>query len=268
MRWRALPARSRTGLAGGTRGRGIWMGRAVGSAALVLAALVLAALALSGCESTQEESAKLEKTAKHFALARKGLTITHASTQVQVLSATVVHSSEGAAAAVSVRNSSSHTLSSAPIAIAVKDAHGQTLYQNNAPGLEAGLTQISSLPAHGTVTWVDDQVPVAGAPATVSALIGEAQVASGPEPRIEVADTHLAEASTGETSGTVRNRSRVAQQHLVVYVIARRAGAIVAAGRAILAEVVPGASVPFQAFLVGTPDGATLEASAPAATFG
>jgi hypothetical protein len=232
------------------------------------AALLLVALALGGCESTQEESAKLEKTAKHFALSQRGLTIAHASTQAQVLSAAVVRDSEGAAAAVTVRNSSSHTLSAVPIAITVKGAHGQTLYQNNAPGLEAGLTQVSSLPAHGSVTWVDDQLPRLDEPASVSALVGEAPAASGPQPQVEVAGEHLAEASTGEVAGTVHNRSTVTQQHLVVYVVARRGGTIVAAGRALLAEAAAGASVPFQAFLVGAPAGARLEASAPASTFG
>jgi hypothetical protein len=269
---RVLPARGpETGRGGGRHGRRRRRARdrrrrpgfRTGSAALVLAAL-----ALSGCESTQEESAKLEKTAKHFALARTGLSIAHASTQAQVLSAIVVRGKEGAAAVVTVRNSSSHTLSSVPIAITVENAHGQTLYQNNAAGLEAGLTQISSLPAHGSVTWVDDQVPSTGAPASVSAVIGEAHVADGPQPQIEVTGSRLTEASTGETSGTVRNRSNMTQQHLVVYVIARRAGAIVAAGRAILAEVAPGASVPFQAFLVGATARAQLQASAPATTFG
>jgi hypothetical protein len=233
-----------------------------------LAALALSALALSGCESTQEESAKLEKTAKHFALAQRGLTITHPSTQTRVLGAVVVRSSEGAAAAVTVRNSSSHTLSAVPIAITVKGTHGQTLYENNAPGLEAGLTQVSSLPAHGSVTWVDDQLPRLDEPASVSALVGEADVASGRQPRVEVAGEHLTEASTGEVAGTVHNRSTVIQQHLVVYVVARRAGTILAAGRALLAEVGTGASVPFQVFLVGAPAGARLEASAPASTFG
>ena len=238
------------------------------SLARALSALVLIAVALSGCESTQEESAKLEKTAKHFVLAHRGLTIAHASTQVHVLEATVVHSSEGAAAVVIVTNTSSHALRSVPIAITVKGKHGQTVYQNNAPGLEAALTEISSLPAHGTVMWVDDQVPTAYQPAGVSAVVGLSPPASGPEPRIEVEGTHLAEASTGEVSGTVRNRSGVTQQHLVVYVTARRGATIAAAGRAILAEVAPGASVPFQAFLVGAPAGAKLEASAPATTFG
>lgn len=232
------------------------------------AALVLVALALSGCESTQEESAKLEKTAKHFALAQKGLTIAHASTVARVLEATAVHSSEGAAVAVTVSNSSSHTLSAVPVAITVKGAHGQILYQNNIPGLESGLTQISSLPAHGSVTWVDDQLPRLNEPASISAIAGEAALANGPQPHVEVAGEHLAEASTGEIAGTVHNRSNVTQQHLVVYVVARRAGRIVAAGRAVLAEVASGASVPFQAFLVGSAAGASLQAEAPATTFG
>lgn len=232
------------------------------------AALLLMALALSGCETTQEESAKLEKTAKHFTLSHRGLVITHASTQAQVLGATVLHSSEGAAAAVTVRNSSSHTLRAVPIAITVKDAHGRTVYQNNAPGLEAGLTSISSLPAHGSITWVDDQVPSSDEPASVSAVAGVAPVTSGPEPRIEVNGPQLGEASSGEASGTVRNRSTVTQQKLVVYVLARRAGRIVAAGRAVLPEAAPGVSVPFQTFLVGKPAGAPLQASAPATTFG
>lgn len=229
---------------------------------------MLIALALSGCETTQEESAKLEKTAKHVTLAHTGLSITHASTQVKVLNAIVVRNSEGAAVAVSVSNSSAHALSSVPIAITVKNAHGQTVYQNNAPGLEAALTSISSLPAHGMVTWVDDQVPTAGEPASVSAIAGVAPTASGPQPRIEIQAPRLAEASSGEISGTVRNRSSVTQQKLVVYVTARRAGRIVAAGRAVLAEVAAGASLPFQAFLVGSPAGARLETSAPASTFG
>ena len=232
------------------------------------AVLLLMALALSGCESTQEESAKLEKTAKHFALAQKGLTIVHASTVARARGATVVRDSEGAAAAVTVSNSSAHTLSAVPVAITLKGAHGQTLYQNNAPGLEAGLTQVSSLPAHGSVTWVDDQLPRLNEPADVTAIVGEAPMANGPQPRIEVAGVHLAEESTGEVAGTVHNHSNVTQQHLIVYVVARRGGKVVAAGRAVLAEAAAGASIPFQVFFVGSPAGASLQAETPATTFG
>ena len=92
---------------------------------------------------------------------------------------------------------------------------------------------------------------------------------NGALPRIEVHGVHTSEeGGTTGAAGTVRNGSSVTQQNLVVYVLARRAGQIVAAGRAVLPEVGAGASLPFQAFLQGDASGARLEASAPATTFG
>jgi hypothetical protein len=236
------------------------------------AALVLLALALGGCETTAEQSAKLERKAKlekaeHPQLQAKGLSIARASNQVKVLDATVVHSSEGTAAAVTLRNLTARTLHSVPIAITVKDAHGNTLFQNNSPGLEAALTSLASLPAHGVATWVDDQVSANGEPASVSALVGAARSAPGPQPRIEVAGLHSSEESgSGGAAATVRNDSKVAQRALVVYVLAHRAGKLVAAGRAVLSALAPGGSAPFQVYLVGSPAGAALTASAPPTT--
>jgi hypothetical protein len=231
------------------------------------AVALLALLALSGCESTQEKSAEMEKTAHHTRLAERGLSALEQSADVRVLGATLVHGAEGAAAVVTLRNDSAHALRNVPIAITVKNAHGSTVFQNNAPGLETALTSLGSLPAHGVVTWVDDQVPASGAPASVSAIAGTSPPASEPAPQIEVAGLHPSEESDSATAaGTVRNRSTITQQSLVVYVVARRAGRIVAAGRAILPELSPGASLPFQAFLVGAPRGAPLQAGAPATT--
>jgi hypothetical protein len=239
-----------------------------GTAALALGAIAFAGL-LSGCESTQEKSARLEKTAHHTRLAERGLSVLKQSVDVRVLGAVLVHDAEGAAAVVTLRNVSARALKDVPIAITVEDAHGSTVFQNNAPGLEAALTSLGSLPAHGVATWVDDQVPASGAPASVSAIVGESPpvLSSGSIPRIEVAGLHPGEESGSATAaGTVRNRSSVAQQSLVVYVVARRAGSVVAAGRAILPEVPAGAAAPFQAFLVGAPHGASLQADAPART--
>jgi hypothetical protein len=170
---------------------------------------------------------------------------------------------------VILRNTSAHTLREVPVAITVKGAGSRTLYQNNSAGLEAALTTLASLPAHGVATWVDDQVPSLSGPATVTALVGEASAAAGASPQIEVTGVHASEesGSGAGAAGTIRNRSNVTQQSLVVYGLARRGGRIVAAGRAVLPEVAAGASVPFQAFLVGSPTGARLEASAPPTTF-
>lgn len=227
------------------------------------------AVSLSACETTAEKSAKLEKAAHHTRLAEKGLTITKPSGEVRVLSATLVHGHEGNAAVIALHNTSAHALRAVPIAITVKDAHGTVLFQNDSAGLEPALTSLGSLPAHGQAIWIDDQILASGTPASVSAIVGEAPSVSGAMPRIEVQGVHTSEeGGTQGAAGTVHNGSSVTQQNLVVYVLARRAGQVVAAGRAVLPEVGAGASLPFQAFLQGDPSGARLKASAPASTFG
>jgi hypothetical protein len=237
--------------------------------AATMVALVLLAVALTGCETTVEKSAQLEKTAHRTRLAERGLSIARASADISVLGAVLVRGAEGAAAVVTLRNGSAHALRDVPIAITVKDAQGSTVFQNNAPGLEKALTSLGSLPAHGVATWVDDQVPASGDPASVTAIVGVSPAVSGGLPEVEVASVHPSDESGSATAtGAVRNRSSVTQRTLVVYTVARRAGRVVAAGRAILPEVSPAASVPFHAFLVGNPKGAALESSAPASTFG
>jgi hypothetical protein len=228
------------------------------------ATLLLVALALAGCETTAEKSAKLETAAKRLAVKQSGLLITHPSTDVKVLQTTVLQDSEGAAAVVRLRNTSSRALRDVPIAITVRDAGGQTLFQNNAPGLEAALVSVPSLPAHGEVSWVDDQLPASGKPAAVSALVGQAPAAAGGAPQIGIQGIHVIEdPSRGiGTSARLSNHSRIAQQNLVVFAVARRGGKLVAAGRAVLGEVAPGASMSFQVFYVGDPRGAQFVMSA------
>lgn len=233
------------------------------------AALLLAALALAGCETTAEKSAKLERAAKRATVLQSGLLITHPSTEVKVLETAALHGSEGAAAVVVLRNVSARAERAVPIAITVKDAGGQTLFQNNAGGLERALVSVASLPAHGVLGWVDDQLPATGKPTAVTAVLGQAPTLSGAVPEIEVQGGHTIEdPSRGIGTGAkVSNRSRVAQQNLVVFAVARREGRIVAAGRAIVPELAPHSSTQVQVFFVGDPRGARIQFSTPATTF-
>lgn len=226
---------------------------------------------LSGCETTAEKSAKLERQAKRVTLKQeKGLTIARESTTVTVAGTAVLHGSERAAAVVTQKNRSAHAQHEVPIAITVKDGHGKTLFQNNEPGLERALVSIPSIPAHETVVWVDDQLPASGSPASVSARVGQAPALAGQLPELTVADAKLSDdpASGTIAEGTVANRSKVAQSGLVLFALARRAGKIVAAGRAVVPELAPGASASFQASLVGDAHGASVQVSAPPASFG
>jgi hypothetical protein len=218
--------------------------------------------------STAEKSAEIEKHAKHEKLALQGVSVTKESPNVEVTASTVVHSSVGAAVVVEMRNTSSHTIENAPIEITVRDAKGGVLFQNNQPGAERALTTVSLLQPGKRTVWVDDQVQTTGVPVSAIARVGEGTRASGSAPRVSVSGTHLTEEG-GEAgaTGNVTNGSKVAQQHLVVYAVARNAGKIVAAGRAGIPEVGAGATMPFQAYFIGNPKGAQIETSAPLTTF-
>lgn len=236
-----------------------------------LAAIALIAVALSGCESSQEQSTKLEADAKqHQKLARYGLSITHESSKIRVSATAVVHSSEGTAAVVTLRNVSATTLRDLPIEITVRSAGGGALYTNDTPGLATALVSVPLLPAHGTASWIDDQVQTTGVPASVVAKVGEGEPVTATIPRLSVAGTHLAnEATSGpEAEGTVFNHSSVSQRELVVYAVARRAGRAIAAGRAVIPEAAAGTAEHFQLFFIGSPQGGQLEFSAPPTVVG
>jgi hypothetical protein len=186
------------------------------------------------------------------------------------VSATLVHGSEGAAAAVTVRNESPRAQQHVPVAITLTDAHGHAVFSNySAGGAEAALTAVPSIPAHGELTWVDDQLPPKSTAVTLSALVGEGAALGSAAPAISVSGVHAVEEASGPgAAGTVENHSKTAQLHLVVFAIARRGSQVVAAGRAVLPEVAAGSSAPFKLFLIGNAQGAQLQASAPAVTFG
>ncbi|MFZ1155603.1 MAG: hypothetical protein WAN93_11935 [Solirubrobacteraceae bacterium] len=233
-----------------------------------LLAVGFLAFGCCGCESTAQRSAALEKQAKHEKLALRGVSVASENPSVKVLQSTVVHSNEGTAVVVSLRNDSSHPLRDAPIEITVRDAKGSVLFQNNQPGEDPSLTHVSLLAPGAQTIWVDDQVQVGGIPSSAKALVGEAKQVTGKVPQMSVSITH-SRSEAGEeagAAGTVTNRSSVTQQHLVVYAVARKSGEIVAAGRAVLPEVAPRMSAPFQIYLVGDPSGAQIQMSAPATT--
>jgi hypothetical protein len=236
----------------------------------IAALLLLAALALTGCETTAEKSAKLEKQAKRVTLVKqKGLSITRQSTVIKVLETGVVHDTEGAAAVVSLRNTGPRALSDVPIAIAIRSADGASVYTNSTPGLSRTLVSVALVPAHAELTWIDDQIQTASAD-SASARVGEGPAVSGALPKISLAGVHPhEEAANGTTAeGTVTNHSSVAQQELVIYAVARRGRTVVAAGRAVLASLPAGATAPFQIFFIGEPRGARLQLSVPPTTLG
>jgi hypothetical protein len=233
--------------------------------------VALVALALTGCETTQEKSARLERVVHSKAVVEnaQGLEIATASRTIKVTSTSALHTSEGTTAAVTLANTGS-AQRQVPLLISVRQAGGPPV-TNSEPGLAWSLVSAAYVPAHGTAVWVDDQLTLSGAPGAVTAKVGEGKPASGAPPRIELASHRLErETSGGETvTGTVTNRSTIAQHELPVYAVATRAGRTVAAGRGVVAALAAGASSKFQIFLIGgSAQGAKLTLSAPPSTFG
>lgn len=250
-------------------GQGVWR------RAVELAILTGVVVGMTGCETNMQRSARLEKVARAERLAHplnagQVVNVTRESPQVKVVETAVVHSENGTAAVVTLENVSRKPLRDAPIAITVTGKGGVGLYKNNAAGLEPSLVSVPLLEPSRQTVWVDDQVQAASAPTGVNARVGESPSVSGEPPNLTVEGAHSFEdpsSGIGE-EGTVVNRSRVSQQQLVVYAVARRAGRVVAAGRAVLPEAKAGARTNFQVFFIGSPQGAKLEVSAPPTTLG
>ncbi len=239
---------------------------------------VLALLVLCGCETTQEKSAKLQRIAKireageakQAAVRRRLLTISHPSRDVSVADVTLLHSSEGLAAVVTLQNRSAHALREVPVRINVHDVHGRSIFTNEQPGQSPALISASFLPAHGRLTWIDDQIPILAGARSVTAEAGEASRAAGAPPSLAISGAHqIDDVSSGAgAEGLVANHSALAQRELVVYGVVRRGGKVVAAGRAVLPEAPAGQSTRFQLFFIGEPHGGRLEVLAPPSTLG
>ena len=100
--------------------------------------------------------------------------------------------SSGAAALLTLRNSSGVALRRVPIQINVRDARGTSVFKIDSAGLSATLVSAALVPAHGAISWIDDQIDATGGvPASVLATVGEGTPTSGAAPQVEVQGRHL-----------------------------------------------------------------------------
>jgi hypothetical protein len=234
-------------------------------------ALIAAGTLVSACESTQDKSAKLAKEAKKVVQA-KGLTVTKENPNVSVLSTALVHDQNGTAAVVELRNKTNRPLVALPLAIDVTDSAGKSLFKNSAAGLAPSLVQAALIPPRGKLTWVDDQVQVSADPHAVKAKVGVPAKATPGEdkpPEIVVGTPHFEndEVSGLAATGRVTNKSKIDQRQLTIFVVARKGGRVVAAGRGEIDRLKAGKSKPYTVFFIGNPKGAQLTVSAPPTTF-
>ena len=236
--------------------------------AAAVGTLLLCVPALTACESTQSRSARLRAEAKSRA-PEKGLKVTKLAPGVKVASTALLSDPNGTALVVELRNSSKRSLAAVPLAVDIADGKGASVYRNDTPGLETSLVSAALLPARRTEVWINDQVTATGTPERAKARAGVGgRVLKAAPPRIVVRVPRLQRDPTSGLAATGRivNRSKIDQRDLVVNVVARKGGRIVAAGRAVVRRLRAGQDARYQAFLIGKADGARLQASAPPTT--
>jgi hypothetical protein len=231
---------------------------------LTLWCAAVAVVALSGCESTVDAAKKIAAKGT-AAFSQRGIAVTRTDKQIAILDSTVLHDQNGAAVVIDLRYRGRQPIIGAPIAINVRDRRGASVFRNDTAGLESALAHLPLLTPGESFTWINDQVQASGTPSNVIAKIGPGQPAPATPPRIQITGVKLSTdpVSGVEASGTVHNLSKVDQLHLVVFALAKRAGRVVAAGRAILQHLYAGRRATFHAFFIGNPKGASISVSAP-----
>jgi hypothetical protein len=235
------------------------------SRALAGCALALALLAPTACESTQAKSAA--KKAKGAKLVnQKGLDVKQRNNDIQIVGKQIIHDANGTAVVIVMRSRAAAPLRRVPIEIEVTGAGGKTLFKNDQPGVDKSLVGPSILPPGQEFAWVHDQVVTAGKALAVKATPGAAQATvTGELPKLEVSRPQLhGDPTSGiEATGTVTNASKVEQQDLVLYCIARKGANIVAAGRGGVPRLKVGQKRSYHVFFIGDPRGAKLSMEAP-----
>jgi hypothetical protein len=228
---------------------------------LVVVACGALTVTLAACESTESESAKIEREAAKSREAEPGaLKLGALNKSVRVADATLVSSSGRKAVAVKLTSSAPRDQRQLPVLVEVTAAGDKIAYTNQI-GVEPALQHISQLRAHASAWWVDDQVLANQTTRAVRVRVGTGEQSRRALPLLTA---KLVRVGGESVSGTLVNHSRVAQKRVPVFIVALRGGKVVAAGRALVASLAgrPGASAPFQVALVGNAAGAKIELTA------
>lgn len=228
-------------------------------------AVAVVAVALTGCETTQDQSARLQRQAAAVQQPDQ-IKLGRAEPEVRVLGHQELRAKDRSAIVVELENRGDRPLRRVPVGLRAV-AGGKQQYSNQMAGSDALLLRVPLLPPRTRLTWVNAEVPELADGATVEVQLGAAaRRRPGTAPRLRIAGLRR---DGGEpspdgvaVSGTVHNDGRVAQSDVPVYIVARDGSRVVAAATSRIDELAAGASEPFQASLVGDGRRGRLEAVA------
>jgi hypothetical protein len=226
-----------------------------------LALAVLAGLTLTACQSSQDKARAIRERAE--ATAPKPLVIPKPNKDVEVGDATLLHDENGDAIIVPLTNESNKMLVGVPILVDIKNGK-QTIYENNAAGLDYALNHVALIKPHETFYWVNDQVEE-GKTAKVTVGQPEGKPPADALPEFKVSEPAFDSDFSGvKVTGTVKDESKVDQSHLILFAVARQGGKIVAAGRGQIKKLKHNAKpAPYVIYFIGDPTGSDVTIQAP-----
>lgn len=226
-------------------------------------------MTFAACESTESESAKIERDA---ALAREhepgALKLGATNRGVHVAQVALLHGAGRGAVAVKLTSSSSRAQGEVPVLVEVQGKGGKLLYSNQPGGTDPKLQHLASLPSRRSVWWVNDQVLINQPSKAVKVRAGTGTTPDPAPEHLGTRSTRLTtEAGASAVSGELVNEGSRPQHAVPVYAVALRGREVVAAGRALVARLAgrKGAVAHFRIPLVGDASKAKIELSAVAA---
>jgi hypothetical protein len=234
------------------------------AAAAFAAGLIV--LGASGCETTQQQSAKIARTLGRQSAIAGTTRLGAANRDVKIEQEVLLTAAGQSAVALELTNTSTRTQTDFPVLIEVLDAKGSAVYRNNTSGIEPSIQQFALLAPHATAWWVDNEVLASGGvPKTATGQLGAATApAPSTVPSITTEAVSASDSFPGpHVSVTVRNRSTIAQRQLPVYAVALRGGRVVGAGRGIIPSLAPGAGAQVQVPMVGSVSESTISLTVP-----
>ncbi len=239
--------------------------------ALVVVGCGALTVTFAACESTESESAKIEREA---VLAREhepgALKVGTPSRTVRASDVTLLGGGGRGAVALRLTSSSTRAEANVPVLVEVKGKAGKLLYSNQPGGTDTKLQHVALLSPHASAWWVDDQVLINQPSSSVTVRVGSGKNAKSSDASAVSVGHAGGVSASGTVSGELVNHAHRAQRDVSVYAVALRRGKVVAAGRALVATLAAAgksSSAPFEVRLVGNPAGAKIELTAvPAAS--
>ena len=195
------------------------------------------AVAATGCESTQDKAARVQKeNARRQKLASIPLTVPKTDRRIQVLGTTVLRGKEANAVVVTLRNSSPKAIADIPIAVDVLSPKGRRITTNTAPGTDHWLNHVPLIRPGQTIDWVNDQFDPDTKSVSAKVRVGIGTSVARPYPDANLLKTHYFKDPISGTSftGKARSNAPVNQERLVVFSVGRQGGRIVSAGRGVV----------------------------------